>query len=103
MTEPQEPLLIHGMRRHPNGEVRFLPEGRAMSGTSTRGFLRELDNYVEQIEARATEKAFRKAQEAVEALEDRENDRDFEIGWINRGVSDAVAAIEALLPNGEIR
>lgn len=44
MTAPtNEPLLVSVMRRKPTGEVRHQPESGPKTGTSTRGFLAELD------------------------------------------------------------
>jgi hypothetical protein len=45
----EEPLLIAIMRRNPTGQVRFLPDGRPMTGTSTAGFLAEFDAYIESV------------------------------------------------------
>jgi hypothetical protein len=51
---PTEPLLVSGMRHRPSGEVRHLPlDGRGMTGTTTRGFLAELDDWRRQCMARA--------------------------------------------------
>jgi hypothetical protein len=44
MASTNEPLLVSGMRKNPTGEVRYTPgNGFGMIGTSTRGFLAELD------------------------------------------------------------
>lgn len=53
-----EPILVSSMRRNPRGEVRYMPnapEKTAMSGTSTRGFLREYDDAIAEAERRGAE------------------------------------------------
>jgi hypothetical protein len=51
---PVEPLLVSGMRNRPSGEVRHLPlDGRGMTGTTTRGFLGELDEWRRECMAQA--------------------------------------------------
>jgi hypothetical protein len=52
-----EALMISGMRRHSTGEVRHMPgNGIGMSGTTTAGFLRELDEWMAAHDAELTEK-----------------------------------------------
>jgi hypothetical protein len=52
---PVEPLLVSGMRNRPSGEVRHLPlDGRGMTGTTTRGFLGELDEWRRECMAQVT-------------------------------------------------
>lgn len=48
-----QPLLIDAMRKYPTGEVRHTPNNRPKTGTSTEGFLMELDEWVDAIRAEA--------------------------------------------------
>jgi hypothetical protein len=47
----EEPMIVSLMRRQPTGEIRYLSDtkGRGMIGTSTQGFLGELDKWVDEI------------------------------------------------------
>lgn len=55
----REPLLVSAMRRNPTGEVRIIPEGGGVTGTTTRGFLAELDEWVAALIAEARGEALR--------------------------------------------
>jgi len=62
-----EPMMVHGMRRHPEGEVRHIPGGGVgMSGTSTRGFLTELDDWIAGNKAAAWDEGYRAGDESSE-------------------------------------
>jgi hypothetical protein len=52
VSKPQEPTFIKVIRQLPSGHVQWLPhfpEGYGKLGTSAEGFLRELDEWAEQI------------------------------------------------------
>lgn len=44
-----EPILVHGMRRNPIGQVKHQRIPEKASGTSTQGFLTELDEHLDAV------------------------------------------------------
>lgn len=44
-----EPILVHGMRRRPTGEVKHQYSLEKASGTRTQGFLAELDEHLDAV------------------------------------------------------
>lgn len=54
VSEVVDPMLVQGMRRHPDGIVEHLPATGPKTGTSTRGFLAEYEEAI--TTARAAER-----------------------------------------------
>ena len=54
-----EPMLVSGMRRHPDGQVRHIPlPPIGMGGTSTQGFLTEYDRAIREAKAEAWDEGY---------------------------------------------
>lgn len=88
MTTNREPLLVAAMRRHPGGEVRLVPAGGApSSGTTARGFLREMEDFATAVAEAARAEALVDAERAIAASV------SYGFGMRHDGTEDPKAAI----------
>ena len=62
-SDREEPMIVSLMRRTPTGEVRYIakPGERGMIGTSTHGFLSELDAWLSSVRREAAAEALEEA------------------------------------------
>jgi len=66
-SDHEEPMIVSLMRRTPTGEVRYIakPGERGMIGTSTHGFLSELDAWLSSVRREAATEALTEAARAI--------------------------------------